>query len=188
MILTIYSKYDVLWMTTQKVHLEKQVTQFERLSEETTEMKAEMITLRLHQVEATATSVLLGWDQPKISTNYDHFDVKYKQKGVSLWQSLTSKEPTLLLTDLKTNATYLFRVRIVFEAGAEGPFSVVSDEIMTLQSLAGILKQSATKVDSRMPEIYTKRISRGVPEIYESRYEKTGFLHMRKQRRRSASR
>ena len=118
-------------------------------------------------LEATATSILLGWDQPKISTKYDHFEVKYKQKGVSLWQSLTSKEPTLLLTDLKSNAKYLFRVRIVSEDGTEGPFSVVSDEIMTLQSLAGILKLSATKVDSRMPEIYTKRISRGVPEIYQ---------------------
>jgi hypothetical protein len=50
------------------------------------------------------------------------------------------------ITGLKSNATYVFRVRIIYENGEESPFSLESDEIRTAASLATKMLQRSTLV------------------------------------------
>ena len=123
-------------------------------SDEFREDNTSQIPGQPERLETTSTSILLGWSLPKTATKYEHFEVKYKLKEDSFWQNVTTKDQNQLFTDLKSDSTYLFRVRIVFDNGDEGPFSPISDGIKTSESLALKLKKTAKIVDNGVPEIY----------------------------------
>ena len=50
------------------------------------------------------------------------------------------------------------------------------------------IESVSTQVDQCIHCLLNGRLYPKLPRTYEPRYKKTGFLHMRKQRRRSASR
>ena len=107
-------------------------------------------------IETTASSVLLNWSPPWPVIDFQHYEVKYRVSDEKQWRSKMTdgKETDLLLTDLKSKAAYLFRVRVVFEDGDEGPFSTVSDEIKTVESPVESIKKQAIRLAAAIPQTY----------------------------------
>ena len=109
-----------------------------------------------YAIEKSSTSVLLGWQGPVTRKRVENFEVKYQLEGETKWKTLeTDKNETMqLVTDLKSNSAYVFKVRAVFDDSEEGPCSNQSKRIKTKFSLAQKVKQKAKRITSSYPHQY----------------------------------
>lgn len=107
-------------------------------------------------IDKSSSSILLGWERPVTRQKIENFEVKYQLEGETRWKTLeTDKdEITQLVTDLKSNSGYVFKVRAVFDDGEEGPCSGQSKLIKTRFSLAQQVKQEAMRLTSSYPHQY----------------------------------
>ena len=106
--------------------------------------------------DRTSSSILLHWSKPQGPKPFQHYEVKYRVLDEKQWGSRMTegKDTDLLFTDLKSKAAYLFRVRIVFEDGDEGPFSEVSDVIETETSSVDFIRKQAIRLAASTPQTY----------------------------------
>ncbi|XP_045203650.2 uncharacterized protein LOC123556762 [Mercenaria mercenaria] len=98
--------------------------------------------------DVLADAITLLWDAPSKFGDDDYYQVSYKdldhEKKWKFFQG-EFKTTTALLSDLKSNTAFIFRVRVVYE-DSEGPYSEESDKILTLDSPASrIVKFSVEK-------------------------------------------
>ena len=89
-------------------------------------------------VDQTSSAVKLRWEAVKCDSDIEHFEVKYVRDGEKKWKSLETdgNVQEIRVAGLKSNCTYHFKVRTVFEDGEESPFSETSAGIETMGSLA----------------------------------------------------
>jgi hypothetical protein len=81
------------------------------------------------------------------------------------WRSYHGEiyEDSTEITGLKSDATYVFRVRVIYENGEESPFSVESEEIRTAASLATkMLKRSKQVTSGTSPNKYALPIKENI--------------------------
>lgn len=130
-------------------------------------------------VEVTASSILLNWSPPQSDIDFQHYEVKYRVSDEKQWRSkLTDgKETDLLFTDLKSKSTYLFRVRVVFEDGDEGPFSTVSDNIKTRSSPVESIKKQAVRLSAATPQTYQLPVKKEFGSNPDARTRKCVILN-----------
>jgi hypothetical protein len=66
------------------------------------------------------------------------------------WRSYHEEiyETSTKITGLKSNASYVFRVRVIYENGEESPFSKESEKIRTAASLATKMLRTSIQVTS----------------------------------------
>lgn len=87
----------------------------------------------------------------------DHYQVRFKTKTEnSKWKSMEtdSGENNITISELMANTKYIFQVRGIF-GDEEGPYSPVSEDIETKQSLATFfLGSSALINDKNCPPLY----------------------------------
>lgn len=105
----------------------------------------------------TSTTITLHWDNLKTDSEIEHFEVKYQRKGEKKWKRLETDGNIneLEVTGLKSNSSYFFKVRAVFEDGDESSFSKTSGQIETTCSLAEKVRISSNKIVSEeCPYLY----------------------------------
>ena len=92
-------------------------------------------------------SIILMWEPPRMFKEGDYFQISYKDVSKSRkWKVDESEYITThaTITNLQSNCTYIFRVRVVHEDGEEGPYSQESEDIRTPPSLALKLTETMT--------------------------------------------
>ena len=116
-------------------------------------------------IDKTSTTVLLQWKAPTSTPSpVVQYGIKYQIKCAEggepgadvMWKGLKTPRDrtTVLIPNLNSDTTYVFKVRVVYEDGEEGQFSDVSDEVKTLVSLAKKLKDESSKISEGPPEVY----------------------------------
>ena len=116
-------------------------------------------------IDTTSTTVLLQWKAPTATpSQIVQYGIKYQLKSVEsgepgangMWKGLKTprNRTTVLIPNLNSDTTYIFKVRAVYENDEEGQFSDVSDDIKTLVSLAKKLKDESTRVSEGPPAVY----------------------------------
>ncbi|XP_052232780.1 uncharacterized protein LOC127845722 [Dreissena polymorpha] len=92
-------------------------------------------------LEVTSDSIMLSWTKPSFFEEGDYFQICYKDvmQGAK-WKVYTGEftECTQVLTDVRSNTEFVFRLRVVCNDG-EGPYSEESDVIKTHVSTASRL-------------------------------------------------
>lgn len=111
----------------------------------------------LHEI--SSDTIGITWQPPSNFGTDDYYQVYYTTDLESKrrkWRKYQA-EPNyhfVTLTELKTDTTYIFRVKAVY-GDDEGPYSQESDRIKTPKSLALRLLYNATKIDDKhSPEKY----------------------------------
>ncbi|XP_053389333.1 uncharacterized protein LOC128552325 [Mercenaria mercenaria] len=117
-------------------------------------------------------TITLSWDPPSQLDEKDLYEISFKvQDHDHQWKILSDKFTTTTADakNLKSNTAYIFRVRVVCENN-EGPWSVESDVILTLESLASQIVKFAVKIKDGdpSPAIYALPMT----EIQAARDEK----------------
>ena len=106
----------------------------------------------------TATSIELSWTamSPYAKLNIDHFDIRYHPFGEIKWQTIETydNKNSFLVTELRSETRYEFKVRAVLPNGDESPFCDPS-VFQTMASLTEKMKREGTKLnDDKVPYLY----------------------------------
>lgn len=122
--------------------------------------------------DARADTIMLSWDPPSTFGDEDYYQISYKDlDNNKKWKFYQDefKSSSAILSDLKSNTAFIFRVRVVYE-DSEGPYSEESDKIITSDSPATrIVSFSVLKENGNpSPSIYALPIT----EIRQARNEK----------------
>ncbi|XP_053391498.1 uncharacterized protein LOC123541455 [Mercenaria mercenaria] len=114
-----------------------------------TKQEEKVIPGRPKASEILADAITLVWDAPTKFGDKDCYQLYFKDMGGDRkWKPYQGEYYTASanLSDLKSNATYIFRVRIIYDDGEESPYSPESEEIQTAASLATRMLQKAKQV------------------------------------------
>ncbi|XP_060557458.1 uncharacterized protein LOC132717894 [Ruditapes philippinarum] len=116
-------------------------------------------------------TVTLTWDPPSTVRDGDCYQISYKDSSHGenwVFYQGEFKTSTAILSNLKSNTDFVFRVRVVNEDGAS-PYSEQSDKIFTLESQASRLVHSSVLKEkgNPSPSIYALPLA----EIREARNE-----------------
>ena len=105
----------------------------------------------------TATTIDLYWSVSTcIQSDIDHFDIRYHPVGEIKWKTIETdhNKNSFLITELKSETRYEFKVRSVLPDGNESPFSDPS-VFKTMASLTEHMKKEGTKLSGNsIPTLY----------------------------------
>ena len=107
--------------------------------------------------------VVLSWDMP-ISTEVQHFEIKYKTAKETTWNTVLIKDMTSEHTvdGLLQETEYMFKVKAHFE-DTESEYSDESDPVRTRQSPASVLKEVCVKLQDGQPAFYKLPLTENIP-------------------------
>ncbi|XP_045207826.2 uncharacterized protein LOC123559790 [Mercenaria mercenaria] len=100
-----------------------------------------------------ADSLTLSWEPPACFEETHYYQISYKDVDTGgKWKFHAGEhyKTTAILTDLKSNTKFIFRVRVVYEDG-EGAYSPISDEYITSNSPASRIIEFARIVEKGEP-------------------------------------
>lgn len=103
-------------------------------------METEYLLKELGGTNQTATTIELSWSVAEnVLPEIDHFDIRYHPRGQMKWKSIVTNEnnTTYLITELKSDTYYEFKLRSVLPDGDESPFTQTS-VFKTMASPVGI--------------------------------------------------
>ncbi|KAH3820212.1 hypothetical protein DPMN_121956 [Dreissena polymorpha] len=114
-------------------------------------------------------TITLSWRSPEIFNTGDFFQIGYRDLDDSRWKVYVGEyhQSTHTLTNLKSNAKYVFRVRAVY-SDIEGPYSDVSQVIETKSSPASRYIALCERIGTATPRRYRLKMQ----EVPSSKNEK----------------
>jgi hypothetical protein len=116
-------------------------------------------------------TVTLTWDPPSTIGENDFYQISYKDGShEGNWEIYQGefKSSTAVLSDLKSNTVFVFRVRVVNEDDAD-LYSEQSDKIVTLESQASRHVQASALIEKGNPS--PSKYALPLSEIREARNE-----------------
>lgn len=106
----------------------------------------------------------LIWTSPQPLAIEEAFQISYREnKGKWKTVDTLTKENIFIISGLKAQTTYNFRVRTINDTtGEEGQYSMKSDDIPTGKSPALEIKQKSSLIDNSTPPVYKLPITEDI--------------------------
>ncbi|KAH3772282.1 uncharacterized protein LOC127846401 [Dreissena polymorpha] len=127
-------------------HNDRELSQKNVVSPDTMKLKQPG---RPEAFDITSDSLTLSWTKPALQADGDYFQIEYKEliQG-SKWKTFTGEftESTQILTNLKSETEFVFRVRAL-QCDGEGPYSEESAVVKTHISTASRLIGFSVRLD-----------------------------------------